>query len=173
MSRIAVSSKRRVAGRYPRRRHLCTQHFNPVNAARTAMRWLSFHRTTSDDAHGEIEEAFTGDRCPPDHRRAAVVRGRCAAAATTDCVFSCGAAVVAATCVEKILRPTGRSRHAGKAGPCQVKESYPAHCSIDTHGLQPFEENKACLQRAQGKKSSRETKPARLASAFEASFIWY
>ena len=59
------------------------------------------------------------------------------------CVFPAGCAVVAATCVEKILSANWKDLGMPETlWTCQVKEFGPLIVSIDTHGRNLFEENK-------------------------------
>lgn len=59
------------------------------------------------------------------------------------CVFPAGCAVVAATCVEKILSANWKDLGMPETlWICQVKEFGPLIVSIDTHGRNLFEENK-------------------------------
>ena len=59
------------------------------------------------------------------------------------CVFPAGCAVVAATCVEKILSANWKDLGMPETlWTCKVKEFGPLIVSIDTHGHNIFEENK-------------------------------
>ena len=68
------------------------------------------------------------------------------------CVFPAGCAVVAATCVEKILSANWKDLGMPETlWTCQVKEFGPLIVSIDTHGRNLFEENKVIFNERKDK----------------------
>ena len=68
------------------------------------------------------------------------------------CVFPAGCAVVAATCVEKILSANWKDLGMPETlWTCKVKEFGPLIVSIDTHGHNLFEENKVIFNERKDK----------------------